>query len=66
MSSISPDERYDRVVFHCQSSSGRGPRCAGWYIDAAISMGLRENSFVLKGGIKAWIKAYPDNVIRLD
>ncbi|GAA6063675.1 hypothetical protein JCM10212_000411 [Sporobolomyces blumeae] len=25
--------RYRQVFFHCQSSSGRGPRCAAWYQD---------------------------------
>lgn len=62
--------RYRSVVFHCQSSSGRGPRCAGWYQDAldrraaeggATSPSSRSKAVVLTGGIKEWIKQYGDN-----
>jgi len=24
------------VIFYCQSSNGRGPRCAGWYVKSLI------------------------------
>ncbi|GAA5843503.1 hypothetical protein JCM9279_000770 [Rhodotorula babjevae] len=56
--------RYRTVVFHCQSSNGRGPRCAGWYQDALDEAGIsREESkaIVLTGGIKAWIERYGDD-----
>jgi arsenical-resistance protein 2 len=56
------------VIFHCNSSKGRGPRAAGWYADA-LEDDLRSRSAggiedlnkmvsqrvaVLEGGIKAW------------
>jgi arsenical-resistance protein 2 len=56
------------IVFHCNSSTGRGPRAAGWYADA-LEDHLRSHSAVaieeleklviqrvavLEGGIKAW------------
>ncbi|GAA6053208.1 hypothetical protein JCM3770_000032 [Rhodotorula araucariae] len=53
--------RYRTVVFHCQSSSGRGPRCAGWYQDALDAAGVpreRSQAAVLTGGIKAWLERY--------
>jgi arsenical-resistance protein 2 len=45
------------VIFHCSSSNGRGPRCAGWYADYLVAHSLTEHSeaLVLKGGIKAWL-----------
>lgn len=55
---------YRNVVFHCQSSSGRGPRCAGWYQDALDRAGIsREQSkaAVLTGGIKAWLAKHGDD-----
>ncbi|ETW80362.1 hypothetical protein HETIRDRAFT_243514, partial [Heterobasidion irregulare TC 32-1] len=42
------------VIFHCQSSLGRGPRCAGWYADA-LPPGAASRALVLDGGIKAWL-----------
>ena len=42
-----------RVVFTCASSRGRGPRCAGWFLD-----GVREGEVevrVLEGGVKGWV-----------
>ncbi|BGP56220.1 hypothetical protein JCM8202_005777 [Rhodotorula sphaerocarpa] len=51
--------RYHCVIFHCQSSSGRGPRCAGWYQDALDAAGTAQETsraVVLSGGIKAWVK----------
>ena len=54
---------YKRVIFHCQSSSGRGPRCAGWLQDAldalpATDSGPKPDVVVLAGGIKEWWKRY--------
>lgn len=45
------------------SSSGRGPRCAGWfqdYIDDIAKFNKRTNMkvLVLKGGIKGWVKDF--------
>ncbi|GAA5881869.1 hypothetical protein JCM3774_005760 [Rhodotorula dairenensis] len=57
--------QYRSVVFHCQSSSGRGPRCAGWYQDALDRAGSplveQSKAVVLSGGIKEWIKQYGDD-----
>lgn len=53
--------RYHSVIFHCQSSSGRGPRCAGWYQDALDAAGIAQETsraVVLSGGIKAWVKEF--------
>ncbi|GAA5885071.1 hypothetical protein JCM16303_006390 [Sporobolomyces ruberrimus] len=52
---------YKQVIFHCQSSSGRGPRVAAWYQDRLNEKGVpKETSegVVLTGGIKAWIKEF--------
>ncbi|EPQ31925.1 uncharacterized protein PFL1_00124 [Pseudozyma flocculosa PF-1] len=50
-----------RLVFHCNSSKGRGPRAAGWTADAlddyrAANPGaeVKAQVYVLKGGIVAW------------
>ncbi|POY75750.1 hypothetical protein BMF94_1160 [Rhodotorula taiwanensis] len=56
--------RYRSVIFHCQSSSGRGPRCAGWYQDALDKASLSaetSKAVVLTGGIKEWVKQYGDD-----
>ncbi|GAA5989456.1 hypothetical protein JCM10908_000481 [Rhodotorula pacifica] len=53
--------QYRSVIFHCQSSSGRGPRCAGWYQDALDEAGIKKEeseAVVLTGGIKEWIKLF--------
>ncbi|KAF8813136.1 NAD(P)-binding protein [Phlegmacium glaucopus] len=48
-----------KVIFYCQSSNGRGPRCAGWYQDYLNSQGNQKSTaFVLEGGIKNWISTY--------
>ena len=55
---------YRTVVFHCQSSNGRGPRCAGWYQDALDESGVsheESKAVVLTGGIKAWIERYGED-----
>lgn len=52
------------MIFHCQSSSGRGPRCAGWYQDALDEANIpneQSQAVVLTGGIKAWVKAYGED-----
>ncbi|KAK4331264.1 Rhodanese domain-containing protein [Rhodotorula toruloides] len=51
---------YNTVIFHCSSSKGRGPRCAGWYEDALEVAGLQNQSrgAVLTGGIVAWKEQY--------
>ena len=41
------------VVFHCSSSLGRAPRCAGWFADALPS-DSECKVFILQGGMKAW------------
>jgi len=49
--------RIPKVIFHCQSSLGRGPRCAGWYADALPSNASSE-PLVLEGGIIAWLERF--------
>ncbi len=54
------------VIFHCSSSQGRGPRCAGWYQDMLNEKQVTgSKAFVLKGGIKAWGAEYPEEVVML-
>ncbi|BGP40582.1 hypothetical protein JCM10450v2_004585 [Rhodotorula kratochvilovae] len=58
--------RYRAVVFHCQSSSGRGPRCAGWYQDALDAAGIppeQSRAAVLTGGIKAWLERFGEDEV---
>lgn len=57
---------YKRLVFHCQSSSGRGPRCAGWLQDALNELPSssgegKPEALVLTGGIKGWYEAYGED-----
>ena len=53
-------------MFHCSSSKGRGPRCAGWYQDELDRKGeTKSSSWVLKGGINAWKEAYEEEVVRV-
>ncbi|KNZ77271.1 Arsenite methyltransferase [Termitomyces sp. J132] len=50
-----------RVIFYCGSSSGRGPRCAGWYQDYLNDKSVTSSTaYVLQGGIKAWLAKYGD------
>ncbi|GHJ83960.1 hypothetical protein NliqN6_0362 [Naganishia liquefaciens] len=45
-----------QVIFHCTSSNGRGPRCAGWYAEWLAAEGIEgSKAYVLTGGIKAWL-----------
>jgi arsenical-resistance protein 2 len=69
--SILSFRRIPQVIFHCSSSNGRGPRCAGWYQDALdnnekilteMAIGTNSKAYVLTGGIKAWVGAYPEEV----
>ncbi|KAJ8474160.1 hypothetical protein ONZ45_g16047 [Pleurotus djamor] len=48
-----------QVIFYCGSSSGRGPRCAGWYQDYLdAQQNPTSQAFVLEGGIKGWIARF--------
>lgn len=45
------------------SSSGRGPRAAGWFADHLVHVGETEmQSVVLEDGIKGWARAGPEYV----
>ena len=50
-----------RVMFYCGSSSGRAPRCAGWFADYVAGRAATEGKpespevYTLEGGIKGWI-----------
>ncbi len=55
------------VIFHCNTSKGRGTRTAGWYADAleeylakdgGDASKVPERVAILTGGIKAWEQAY--------
>ncbi|KAH8822464.1 S-adenosyl-L-methionine-dependent methyltransferase [Flagelloscypha sp. PMI_526] len=50
----------DDVVFYCGSSSGRAPRCAGWYLDhlEAQKVVPRPQVWILEGGMKGWLKDF--------
>ncbi|KAM0746987.1 hypothetical protein T439DRAFT_329262 [Meredithblackwellia eburnea MCA 4105] len=55
---------YKRVIFHCQSSNGRGPRCAGWFQDALDERGITADlcqAEVLVGGVKEWVHQFGDD-----
>lgn len=47
------------VVFTCGSSNGRGPRCAGWFLEHVRNTVGDQNMqiCVLEGGVKGWVKA---------
>ncbi|KAK5124183.1 hypothetical protein LTR85_001886 [Meristemomyces frigidus] len=49
------------VVFTCGSSSGRGPRCASWFLEHVRNVAEDNNMqvMVLEGGVKGWVKAGP-------
>ncbi|KAF4546795.1 Rhodanese-like protein [Lasiodiplodia theobromae] len=54
------------VIFWCGSSSGRGPRSAGWFADHIKSQGDSEmQSVVLDGGIKGWARGGDEYVARM-
>ena len=51
------------------SSSGRGPRCAGWFADYLVDQGVNEDevrSVVLEGGIKGWVKGGKEYIEYMD
>ncbi|KAJ1558574.1 hypothetical protein HK096_009987 [Nowakowskiella sp. JEL0078] len=51
-----------KIFFYCNSSSGRGPRCAGWYQDALNERGITTSQgLVLAGGIKGWIEKFSED-----
>ncbi|KAG9245719.1 Rhodanese-like domain-containing protein [Calycina marina] len=57
-----------QVIFYCGSSSGRGPRCAGWmkdYVDDVAKFGRGSSLTVkiLKGGIKGWVKEFEGSMV---
>ncbi|KAI0067550.1 hypothetical protein BV25DRAFT_1818913 [Artomyces pyxidatus] len=52
--------RIPKVIFHCQSSLGRGPRCAGWYADALAPDAISQ-SLILEGGMKVWLEHWADD-----
>jgi len=55
-----------KVVFHCVSSRGRGTRCAAWYQDILNERGVTTSeAYILTGGVKAWVEAYPQKVIKM-
>ncbi|KAK3671257.1 hypothetical protein LTR78_008892 [Recurvomyces mirabilis] len=47
------------VVFTCGSSNGRGPRCAGWFLEHVRNTAEDTDMqvMVLEGGVKGWVKA---------
>lgn len=49
------------VVFTCGSSNGRGPRCAGWFLEHVRNVAQDQDMqvMVLEGGVKGWVKAGP-------
>ena len=49
------------IVFTCGSSNGRGPRCAGWFLEFVRNVveDVNMQVMVLEGGIKGWVKAGP-------
>ena len=56
------------VVFTCGSSSGRGPRCAAWFLDHVRNVAGDKDMgvMVLEGGIKGWVKAGPQYTRLMD
>jgi ubiquinone/menaquinone biosynthesis C-methylase UbiE/rhodanese-related sulfurtransferase len=48
-----------QVIFYCGSSTGRGPRCAGWYQDYLKEKETRTSTaYVLDGGVKGWLAKF--------
>ncbi|KAM0791094.1 hypothetical protein ACM66B_004384 [Microbotryomycetes sp. NB124-2] len=59
--------QYKDVIFHCQSSNGRGPRCAGWYQDALDERNISHSKArVLTGGIKLWRQKYAGDEVNVE
>ena len=61
-----------RVMFYCGSSSGRAPRCAGWFAgyvaERSVAEGKSESPevYTLEGGIKGWIAGGPQYTAFVD
>ncbi|KAF8261904.1 hypothetical protein EI94DRAFT_1688525 [Lactarius quietus] len=49
--------KFPIVIFHCSSSLGRAPRCAGWLQDG-LPLGSECKVFILEGGMKAWCERF--------
>jgi len=50
-----------KVIFYCNSSKGRGPRCAGWYqdyVDDHADIKSTSHAYVLSGGIGNWLSKF--------
>ncbi|KAL2150917.1 hypothetical protein VTH82DRAFT_6015 [Thermothelomyces myriococcoides] len=47
-----------KVIFYYGSSQGRSPRCAAWFRDYVNHAGGVQESKVMAGGIRGWVKAY--------
>lgn len=60
-----------RLIFHCNSSKGRGTRAAGWVADAFVKLhvqsgateaqaqqGIAQQVRILTGGINAWTEKH--------
>ena len=56
------------VVFTCGSSNGRGPRCAGWFVEHVRNVAEDQDMqiMVLEGGVKGWVKAGPQYTQLMD
>ncbi|KAH9173046.1 Rhodanese-like domain-containing protein [Lactarius sanguifluus] len=52
--------KFPIVVFHCSSSLGRAPRCAGWLQDT-LPPGSECKVFILEGGMKAWRERFGED-----
>ncbi|KAH8980385.1 Rhodanese-like domain-containing protein [Lactarius hatsudake] len=52
--------KFPIVVFHCSSSLGRAPRCAGWLQDA-LPLSSECKVFILEGGMKAWRERFGED-----
>ena len=56
------------VVFYCGSSNGRGPRCAGWFLEHVrnVAEDFDMGVLILEGGIKGWVNAGPEYIQLMD
>lgn len=56
------------IVFTCGSSSGRGPRCAAWFLEHVRNVAEDKDMqvMVLEGGVKGWVKAGPQYTQLMD
>ena len=50
------------LVFYCNSSNGRGPRCAGWARDTLEQLGITNVEVkIMDGGAKAFLAKFADD-----